>query len=176
MPGTYQAQPDMAQGSVSPPPAPPASPALSGSVPATPPEGTQPPQGQGPPVENIPAAGTPPVPGSPPPGYTPYRAPQPTDGMAVAALVLGIGSFFMCPLVGAVLAVIFGYMARQNIRNSGGTLGGEGFATAGIILGFIHLGLLLLVVIIVVIVVFAVGTSTNSGLVVPALLTAFTFL
>ena len=54
--------------------------------------------------------------------------------MAVASLVLGILWFGG---VGAVLAIIFGAVARRSIRESNGTESGEGLATAGLILGII---------------------------------------
>jgi len=157
------------QTTTSPPSAPMPIASQSGESPPNPPAG---PPGQMPLVTGTPPAPSPLMPASPP-AYPQYHAPLPTDGMAVAALVLGVASFFICPLVGAVLAVIFGYMARSNIHNSNGTLGGEGLATAGIILGFIHLGLLLLVVAIILIVVLIAGTSTNGGIVIPALLATF---
>lgn len=130
------------------------------------PRPTRPAEFTGTPPPEIPS----PAPGVAPPGYAPYHAPVPVDGMAVASLILGIASYFICFFVGAILAIIFGYIARRNISDSHGTLGGEGFATAGIILGFIHLGLVLLTVVIVLIVVLIVGTTSHSGTIVPTLL------
>jgi hypothetical protein len=63
--------------------------------------------------------------------------------MAVASLVLGILWLYG---VGAILALVFGYMARQQIDASGGTQTGRGMATAGVVLGWIGVGLILLVV------------------------------
>jgi hypothetical protein len=37
-----------------------------------------------------------------------------------------------------------GYIARNDIRRSGGALGGEGLATAGIVIGYIGLALAIL--------------------------------
>jgi hypothetical protein len=68
-------------------------------------------------------------------GQMPGMPPK-NDGMAIAALVLGIisvcGSF-----IPAVLAIIFGFISRNKINNSGGALKGSGMSLAGIILGFI---------------------------------------
>ncbi len=111
------------------PPPPPGVPRVQAGTPPPPPDVGQP-YTPGPP---------PPAYAPGPPGYVPVPHQQ-TDGMAVAALILGIAGFFFCPLVG-VLAVIFGYMGRRNIRESGGRLGGEGFCLAGIILGFIQIGI-----------------------------------
>ena len=104
----------------------------------------------------------------PPPGYPQYRQQAPTDGLAVAALIAGIAGFFFCPIVGGVLAIIFGYMARRNISESGGRLGGDSFATAGIILGFIQLGITLVVILIWIIILAA--ASTNNSMLLPGLM------
>lgn len=169
MPGGQQAQAGAAGGA---PPTPPA---------GTPPPGEgsypPPPPGQAPGMPQAqwtgapPPPGMPPSPGMPPPGYPGYQRPLPNDGLAVAALVTGIAGWFICPIIGGVLAVIFGYMARNNIKASNGTLGGDAFATAGIILGFIQLGLVLLGIIAWVIIVI-VASTTNSGLIMPAMLSA----
>ena len=70
-------------------------------------------------------------------------APQgvPTNGKATAALVLGI--LWLCG-IGSILALVFGYGAKNEIEASNGTQGGGGMATAGIILGWIGIGLLIL--------------------------------
>ena len=78
---------------------------------------------------------------------------MPTDGMCIASLVMGVGAFLVCPLVFAVLAVIFGYLGRRNVEESRGSLEGEGLALAGIILGWINIAIILLFVIVTVIVV-----------------------
>jgi hypothetical protein len=64
----------------------------------------------------------------PAPAYGAY-APS-TNGMAVAAFVLGLLSF-------SVLAIIFGHIALSQIKRSQGTQGGRGLAIAGVILGWI---------------------------------------
>jgi hypothetical protein len=60
-----------------------------------------------------------------------------TNGLAVASLVLGILWVFW---IGSILALIFGYVARKQImeRNQGGA----GLAIAGIVLGWVGIGLL----------------------------------
>jgi uncharacterized membrane protein len=93
--------------------------------------------------------------------------------MAVASLVAGIASWVLCPVIASVLAVVFGYIAKRNIKESNGALGGDGFATAGIILGFANLGISLLVVIIIVIAAIVAGTHSNSwNMITPALFAA----
>ncbi len=61
----------------------------------------------------------------------------PTSPMAVISLVAGILGISFFPLIGSVVAVIIGPMAKREIRGSRGALGGNGLATAGIVLGWI---------------------------------------
>jgi predicted PurR-regulated permease PerM len=71
-----------------------------------------------------------------------------TNGFSIASLVLGIVWVFG---LGAILAVIFGFVARKQIRESGGRQAGSGMALAGVILGFVGIaGLILWIVIIAV--------------------------
>lgn len=63
------------------------------------------------------------------------------SAMAIVSLVTGILGLTFFPIVGSIIAVITGYMARSEIRNSGGALGGENFATVGLVLGWIGVGL-----------------------------------
>ena len=66
----------------------------------------------------------------------------PNSSMAVVSLVAGILGLTFFPIIGAIVAVITGPMAKKEIRESEGTLGGEGMATAGIILGWIGIGIM----------------------------------
>lgn len=68
-----------------------------------------------------------------------------TNGKAVAAMVLGIVWLYG---IGAILAIIFGVIAKGEIARSEGRMGGMGMATAGIVLGIVGLGLLLIFVIV----------------------------
>jgi len=152
------------------PPPPPEQATPEGQVPPVPVAGAAPPPPP-PPVPGAPQGSVPPGPGVPPPGYQPgYARPLPTDGMAVASLIMGIVAFVFCPLLAAALAIIFGYIAKGNIRSSGGALGGDGMATMGIILGFVNLAITAIVIIIVIIAVLA-GTHTNGwSMISPAVL------
>ena len=60
----------------------------------------------------------------------------PNDSQATLALVLGIISVFCCPILGPV-ALFIGNGSRQRVQAGGGTVGGGGLATAGMILGII---------------------------------------
>ena len=84
----------------------------------------------------------PPPPPPPPPAPDLPSGPTPaTSGMAIAALVMGIGGLTVLPLIGSVLALIFGYMARNDIRKRPDEITGDGLALAGIIMGWISVGL-----------------------------------
>ena len=96
------------------------------------------------------------------PAYTPVAANQ-TNSLAVVSLVTGIGSFFahIVPGVGgltvALIAVVTGYIARKQIRQSGEQ--GMGIATAGMVIGAIHLGLLVLLVLGLLFLIFVLGIA-----------------
>jgi hypothetical protein len=95
-----------------------------------------------------------PTPASGPPGGSGSQSTPKTNGLAIASLVLGIAQIFAC-IVGAILALVFGYISRRQIDESGGTQGGRGMAIAGIFLGWIGIGLAIVYVIVIVIVVIA---------------------
>src|SRR5438093_2510845 len=78
----------------------------------------------------------------PTPPAPPVSQPAPrTAPAAIWSLVLAILSFTCGWLFTAIPAVICGHVARSKIRKSGGTLGGKGIATAGLILGYVALAL-----------------------------------
>lgn len=62
-----------------------------------------------------------------------------TSVTAVASLVFGVLSWFPLPVIGAILAIVLGHVARGEIRRAPpGTLEGDGMALAGLILGWAH--------------------------------------
>jgi hypothetical protein len=63
-----------------------------------------------------------------------------TSGFAVASLVLGL--FGWCAFIPSILAVVFGNVALDRIATSNGRQQGRGLAIAGIVLGWIGIGLL----------------------------------
>jgi hypothetical protein len=104
--------------------------------------------------------------GQAPYGYGPngaYAATPKTNGLAVAALVLGCLGF-LCLLLG-ILAVIFGFVARSQIRKSNGTQKGDGMALAGIIVGG---AFIVLQIVYIGFVVSRASTNTDDGLRPPA--------
>ncbi len=68
----------------------------------------------------------------------PAAAP-PTHPLAIASLVTGILGLTLCVGPGGVIALITGYMARNEIRQKPGIYAGEGLATAGLVLGGVGL-------------------------------------
>ena len=76
-----------------------------------------------------------------------YEAPPgaphavPNSNMALISLIAGILGLTFFPLIGSIVAVITGPMAKKEIQESNGMLGGEGMATAGQVMGWIGLGL-----------------------------------
>ncbi len=69
------------------------------------------------------------------------NAAQRTSGYAIASLILGIAGFFVFPVVPSILAIVFGRKAREEIERDP-TLGGDGLATGGIVLGWVGLALI----------------------------------
>lgn len=106
-----------------------------------------------------------PLQGQPPYGQAPYGQPYPppygypplvqrTNGMAIASMVLGILWLYW---IGSVLALVFGYIAKNQIRERGEA--GGGMATAGIVLGWIGVGIFAVVLVFGV----AAGVSSAGG-------------
>lgn len=100
--------------------------------------------------------------------YGQYQPPPPSSGNATAALVLGICGFTVCPLFCSIAAVIFAMRAYSEIDASGGYMRGRGQAQAGLILGWIGIGLsalffLALVGLFILGLAVSEGTSSDSG-------------
>lgn len=100
-----------------------------------------------------------------PPGYqaSPYYAYQPpprTNSYAMAALIVSLAGLMVCPLVGAI-GVYLGNRARKEIAQTGEQ--GDGLALAGVIVGWIGVGLGALTVLLVgAYLVFVVGFMATS--------------
>ena len=73
------------------------------------------------------------------PARGPDPALHPKDGKAVASLVLGIVGFIL-PFVSAP-AIGLGLFAMDDVRVTGGRIGGRGLAIAGFVLGIVSLSL-----------------------------------
>jgi hypothetical protein len=77
------------------------------------------------------------------PGYYPAIN-TPTSGLAIGALVCGILEIFTLGFA-AIPAVILGHLARTQIRRTGER--GDGMAIAGLVLGYLGIGIWTLIVI-----------------------------
>jgi hypothetical protein len=97
------------------------------------------------------------------PGFSPQGQNEQPSGMAVASLVCGILGFVFCPLIGSILALIFGYIARSEIDKSGGRIGNRGLAIAGIVLGWVGLVIIGLFILLLVILAISSPDSFNEG-------------
>jgi len=85
-----------------------------------------------------------------------------TNGLAIASLVV---SLVWLGGVGSLLAVIFGFVARSQIKRATDHQQGNGLALAGIILGFIGLVTTILFIVIAAVVVHhcdQTGNCTND--------------
>jgi hypothetical protein len=115
------------------------------------------------PYPSYPTYGTPSY-GTPTYGATPHwqqGPPRPsTNGFAIASLVCSCaGPFFLG--IGCILGIVFGFVARSQIRQSNGSQGGSGLALAGIIVGFSLIVLFVLAVILIA--VFATNVTHCNG-------------
>jgi multidrug efflux pump subunit AcrB len=64
---------------------------------------------------------------------------QQTSTMAIISLISGILGWTLVPTLGAIVAIITGHIAHNEIRASHNALSGDGLATAGLILGWVNL-------------------------------------
>jgi len=142
-------------------------PAIQGQAPAYGTARTMPPGQPG-------GSGPPPYPGASGPyggagAYPPYGAAQQmpygapatkkTNGLAIASLVCSCAGILFLGVPG-IVGIIFGFVARSQIRRSNGAQGGEGLALAGIIVGFAWIVILALIIAV------AATTSTNTSVIV----------
>ncbi|HKY54780.1 MAG TPA: DUF4190 domain-containing protein [Anaerolineales bacterium] len=68
----------------------------------------------------------------------------PTSTLALISLIAGILGFTAVPLLGGIVALFTGYAARKETRTVPPRFSGDGLATAGIIMGWIQVGLTIL--------------------------------
>jgi hypothetical protein len=97
------------------------------------------------------------LPAARPPTVAPVAPVAKTNAFAIASLACGLGQFMFGPLA-TIPAIVFGHMARSQIRRTGEQ--GAGLALAGLILGWaaVILGVLLIVLGLVV----AVGMHSSA--------------
>jgi len=86
-----------------------------------------------------------------------------TEGNAMAALIVAIGSFVVCPGVAAIIALVLAGSAKRSILRSGGTGEGLGIVLAARIIAWANIAVLTLVAIAVVIGLVAVHNGGVSS-------------
>ena len=76
-------------------------------------------------------------------------------------------SWAVCPIIPAVISLVFASMATKEIEASGGRIQGQGLVTASKIVSWINIGLWAAVVVVggfmVVLIAIAGGFSSNAG-------------
>ncbi len=114
-----------------------------GKLPASGRRDSWPPPSSGGPTPPPPSGGwtPPPPPGTPaaPPQWYGAPAQGKTEGLAIAAFVLGLVSLLFCPIITAIVGLVLAAKAHGRINQSNGMLGGRGLATAGRVLSIVGL-------------------------------------
>jgi len=86
---------------------------------------------------------------------------QNTHALAIVSLVLSIlGLMPVLPFVGSIGGIVTGVIARREIAAKPEQLSGDGFAKAGIILGWIGIALLIFIVVAAILFMMPVSTTT----------------
>lgn len=78
--------------------------------------------------------------------------------LAIISLIFGISAYVFLFIIGAIVAVVTGHLAKNQIKNSNGMIKGSSMANAGLILGYIQIAGTLLFIVILVIVLLSAGT------------------
>lgn len=85
---------------------------------------------------------------------------NPTDStLAITSLITGIMGWTVVPLLGSVVAIITGHLAKKEINESQGAISGHSMATAGLILGYVQLGFVVLASIVAIILILVASVS-----------------
>lgn len=107
------------------------------------------------------------APAYPPAGYA-YQQPAPvaqTSSNAVIAIILAALSWAFCPIIAAIVALIFAHQASKEIEASGGRVQGQGLVTAARWVAWINIGLVAAMLVIggfvLLLVAIAGGMSSN---------------
>ena len=78
-----------------------------------------------------------------------------TSFWAILSLISGIANYIGLPFVGAMVAIVTGYIARGQIKKSPDKIEGERLANAGLVLGWVGIGLGLLTFCLIIGLIFA---------------------
>ena len=99
------------------------------------------------------------------PGQAPYAGVViPTDGLSIAALVLGILAIISCYVwaLFGIPAVICGHMSLKKIKSSPTPMQGKGMAIAGLVTGYIGIAIQLFMIIAIVVAFSSASMSPSS--------------
>lgn len=158
---------------------PPQDPYNPNNAPGQPPVPPTPPVPPGPPTPPQPyGAPTPPPPVggyAPAAGYGVPQTPTPqTNNNAIIALVLAIVSWAICPIVAAIVALVFASKAKKEIDQSGGWQTGSGFVTAAKIISWINIVFMVIFgILYIILIIFVIGTSNNINDLYPTYTSSF---
>lgn len=89
-----------------------------------------------------------------------------TSSLAIISLVSGLLGWTLAPWLGSIVAVITGHMARSEIRRDPEGVEGDGFAIAGLVLGWLMIVLTVLTILAIILffgglaALFALAAST----------------
>ncbi len=103
------------------------------------------------------AAAAPPPPAAVPPAPAPGAIPE-TSTNAIVGLVLAIVSWFLCPVIAAIAALIVARSSDKEIAASSGRVGGSGLNTATRIIAWINIAVAVLAgIVIAILAILGVG-------------------
>jgi len=88
-----------------------------------------------------------------------------TSSEAIISLISAILGWLGFFGLGGIVAVIFGHIAKNQIRKSAGRIGGDGLATAGLVLGYANIAVSLIGFCLIMLIVF--GVISTGLLMIP---------
>jgi hypothetical protein len=91
-----------------------------------------------------------------------------TSSSAIVALVLAIASWVVCPLILAIIALVFASKADREIATAGGAVQGGGLITAAKIVAWINIGIYVAILVVMVIIFIIVLIAGAWSQVTPA--------
>ncbi len=71
-----------------------------------------------------------------------------TSSLAIVSLVFGLLGWSFLPMLGSLVAIITGHLARGEIRREPARLQGDGLAIAGLVLGYAAIAMAVLAIMI----------------------------
>lgn len=91
-----------------------------------------------------------------------FGAGKPVEGFAIASLASAISAFVVLPVIGSILGIVFGRIAKRRIAENP-ELQGEGLARAGLIVGWVGVGLFVLAVIFIILAIAVAGGDADNS-------------